>query len=78
MKIFETHRVEAQILVSHVCNRCGRDLTADTEKHESLEIAFVAGYDSVFGDGNKVEGDFCQHCIQELLGQWLCIRTEIS
>ena len=58
------------------CRRCGRDLnpnTATFEAQESLAISFRAGYDSIFGDGNVVSTNLCQHCVQALLGPWLQI-----
>jgi hypothetical protein len=57
-----------------VCDRCGREAELDDtycEFHEFSSIAYKAGYGSVFGDGNKVEIDLCQHCIKETLGSWL-------
>lgn len=61
--------------VTHVtCDRCGREMTPaghDFEHQESLAISFRGGYASVFGDGNLVEADICQHCVKELLGPWL-------
>ena len=41
------------------------------EWQERFIVSFRAGYGSVFGDGNYIEGDFCQECIQAVLGKWL-------
>lgn len=62
-----------------VCNRCGREMdpeSNDDEYSESVSISFRAGYGSVFGDGNYLHGDFCQHCIQEALGKYLRVQEE--
>lgn len=75
MKTHEVRNVEVQQLTQCVCDRCGRDLMDDDEKHECLSISYVAGYGSVFGDGKTVEGDFCQHCVKDVLGQWLTIKS---
>lgn len=59
------------------CNRCRRDLAPDGdvfEAQEAIQIDFLTGYASVFGDCNRVHGLFCQHCLHELLGPYL--RTE--
>ncbi len=56
------------------CDRCGREAEVhdtDCEFVEFTSIEYKAGYGSVFGDGNKVEVDLCQHCVKELLGPWL-------
>lgn len=37
------------------------------------QIRFRAGYGSLFGDSNKVEGDLCDACLHELLGPYLRI-----
>lgn len=38
-------------------------------------ISFDAGYDSIFGDGNRVEADLCELCLRDTLGAWLRVRT---
>lgn len=48
----------------------------DCEHQERIAVRFRAGYDSVFGDGSLVEGDFCQHCIKELFGAWLRVTPD--
>jgi len=61
------------------CDRCKKPIDPETEEIEWQErfiISFRAGYGSVFGDGNLVEGDFCQDCIKSVLGKWLRIKTE--
>lgn len=56
------------------CDRCGRDCLTDTiEAQECWHIDSVGGYGSVFGDGTRFQMDLCQHCLKELLGEF--IRT---
>jgi hypothetical protein len=38
------------------------------EIQEFLSWSMVGGYNSVFGDGNQVSLDLCQHCVKEILG----------
>ena len=54
------------------CDRCHR-LTeeGDWEFKEFFSIEHTAGYSLVFGDGNLISIDLCQHCVKELLGPWL-------
>lgn len=58
-----------------ICDRCGRIIPPSdhTEDQERLAIDFTAGYAGVFGDGNHVRADFCQHCVKKVLGRWLRI-----
>lgn len=61
------------------CDRCGREMVPnelDCEHQERLAVRFRAGYCSEFGDGNLVEGDFCQHCVKDVLGPWLRITVD--
>ena len=58
------------------CDRCGREMLPEDsscEYPERIAIRFRAGYGSIFGDGNLVEGDFCQHCLNEVFGKYLRI-----
>lgn len=61
------------------CDRCSREMhpnNHDCEHQERLAVRFRAGYGSVFGDGSLVELDLCQHCTQEVLGQWMRITPD--
>jgi len=60
------------------CDRCGREVQrddADYHFQQMTSIAFDAGYDSVFGDGNRVEIDLCAPCLQQTLGAWLRVTA---
>lgn len=58
-----------------VCDRCAREAEHDDlEFAEFLSFACKGGYHSVFGDGNEIEIDLCQHCVKEVLGPWIWIR----
>lgn len=65
-----------RILEATPCSRCQRDLSDVEEHQESMVIQFRAGYGSVFGDGNVVNGTLCQYCVQEVLGPYLLIRDD--
>lgn len=57
-----------------ICDRCQRRLTPeDMDWHEGLSLSRVAGYASVFGDGNAISLDLCPECVKEVLGQWIRI-----
>ncbi|EEV6510698.1 hypothetical protein ABLU61_24225 [Klebsiella sp. GG_Kp153] len=54
------------------CDRCGyRYDSDDVEFREFLVIDRVVGYGSVFGDGNHIRMDLCQHCAKKILGTWI-------
>jgi hypothetical protein len=56
------------------CDRCGKEMSEDKPwdgYNNRTQIRFRAGYCSLFGDGNKVEGDLCDQCLVDLLGPYL-------
>jgi hypothetical protein len=58
------------------CDRCDRLAEvgdAELEFQEFVSINHQAGYASIFGDGNHVQVDLCQHCLKDVLGRWLRI-----
>jgi hypothetical protein len=64
-----------------ICDRCGREAERDghdCEFHEFMSIQNRAGYGSIFGDGNRVEVDLCQHCIKNTLGAWIRITDPLD
>jgi antitoxin CcdA len=69
--------VRPQPFVSAICcDRCGRRAEeGEFEFCEFTSIEYRAGYVSVFGDQNEVEIDLCQHCLKEVLGQWLRVTA---
>lgn len=59
-----------------VCDRCGHAMD-ESEPHSGYNnlalLRFRAGFGSRFGDGNYVEGDFCDACLFELMAPYLRI-----
>ncbi|MFZ4538216.1 hypothetical protein [Propionivibrio sp.] len=71
MKKYRAVTVERLIIV---CDRCGREIDPETDDYEWQErfiIRFTGGFGSEFGDGDQMEGDFCQHCIKQVIGKYL-------
>lgn len=65
-------------LVSITCDKCHKVYSVeDDEKECRLEIQefhridFVGGYSSVFGDETKVQCDICQHCLHEMIKDFM-------
>lgn len=73
MYMIESHAHDVKVVT---CDRCGTRMVEDDPiggYSNRTQIRFRAGYASVFGDGNKVEGDLCDRCLFELLGPYLRI-----
>lgn len=52
---------QVEVYTGFTCDRCGKTVSCDDPDHqEGLQIDFVGGYSSVFGDGVRVEADICQ------------------
>jgi len=61
------------------CDRCGLNAVLDDlEFHEFTSIDMRAGYGSIFGDGNLVQIDLCQHCLRGTLGQWIRVVEPLN
>jgi hypothetical protein len=78
MRITHAEKVEVERvkLDGIECDYCKmRYSDNDYEIQEFVCIRFTGGYGSVFGDGDVVELDLCQHCFQKLLGSY-CRITE--
>ena len=61
-----------RLLGRAACDRCGHVM--DEADHRSgynnlTLLRFRAGFGSKFGDGNLIEGDFCDACLYELLAR---------
>lgn len=76
MRQTRTKTIQEEIVV---CDRCHREMGPDNKDFELQErtaIRFRGGYGSVFGDGNLVESDICQNCLQEVFGKYLRITED--
>lgn len=38
-------------------------------------VDYQAGYTSPFGDGNRVQLDFCEDCLKDLLSPWIRVKV---
>ena len=67
-----------QEVSAYICDRCGREAsTEDFEASQFTSIDYIGGYSSIFGDGDRISLDICQHCLKETLGEWLRISPEL-
>lgn len=73
MRNFKSLQTVQQVLDSIVCDCCKTEVHSDDmfQFQERLSLNFSAGYGSVFNDGDVMECDLCQQCVQKLLGPYL-------
>ena len=79
MKTFVKVPTDNEVLDTITCDCCKKTFTTsedyiDTE--EFLNIERINGYGSIFGDGNVMRLDLCQHCIKKLLGEYIRIEEK--
>lgn len=69
--------IEPMCVVHQIrCDRCGKEAErGEIGFTQMRSLDFDAGYDSVFGDGNRVELDMCEPCLKDTLGAWLRVTT---
>lgn len=73
--------IPIEVTTEIICDRCAKCVTKDcagTDWYEMQSIAFTGGFDSIFGDGNKVSIDLCPQCLKDTLGPWLHIAPQES
>ena len=74
MRIVKHKKCDIEFVVGFTCHVCGKTYNDDTELQESLHFHNVAGYNSVFGDGNEVFLDICQHCLKEKFEKYIQVK----
>ncbi|EPY5314108.1 hypothetical protein [Klebsiella michiganensis] len=67
-------KIEVLSVSAKTCDRCERRAELnDPEFNEFMTIDRKVGFGSVFGDGNTIHLDMCQHCMKIIFGNWICI-----
>ena len=74
MKIYKLVKIDSEELVSIQCDKCKKNYDDVLEILEFHHISFIAGFGSVWGDGDKISGDLCQHCLKEFAGTFLKVE----
>jgi hypothetical protein len=67
----ESNQPDATVVI---CDRCSKRMSEEDPEsgfQNRTQIRFRGGYGSLFGDGNKIEGDLCDQCLFDLLGPYL-------
>jgi antitoxin CcdA len=78
---YEKVQEERTKIKSKECDKCHRNFDVNNidnicEIQEFIHIRNVGGYGSIFGDEVEIELDLCQHCVKEVLGQYLRIGPD--
>lgn len=66
-------RIETDEIVAITCDICGFKYEDQCELQAFTHINETGSWGSIFGDGNNIRCDICQHCLQEKLGKFLNI-----
>lgn len=67
---YENKLEPIKIPVSFICDKCEEkyNLKEDfLETQEFVHINDVGGYGSIFGDGEEIKYDICQHCLRDFM-----------
>ena len=68
--------VTEETMVAVVCDICCKECDPkkpedDMEIQEFHHVNFTGGYASIFGDGSKVRCDICQHCLSNMIKDYI-------
>lgn len=73
---YKEELVSEQKIIGFQCNKCKTEFLCSNDQQwidlqEFIHLKFRGGYGSVFGDGNTLELVLCQHCAQQVFGEYL-------
>lgn len=71
-------RVITRVITGMICDKCNKKTDDVMEYQEWLDVHFIGGYYSIFGDGKEMECQLCQNCMKELFGQFLRFLKQYS
>jgi hypothetical protein len=72
----KTVTYEHNVVVSKICDKCKKEYDAEKDRDECQEfhaVSFVGGYGSIFGDGTGIHCDLCQHCLLDIIKDYMRI-----
>ncbi len=75
----EEEKIIHRFLKSITCDICHTTYEAENDRMEMQEVIQIrhsCGFGSVFGDGDAILCDVCQHCLKEKFGQYIQIIPE--
>lgn len=72
MKINQMEEKWISTTVAIICDSCNRKYDDLMEMQEFLSFDTIGGFNSIHGDGTRIQTDICQYCYPEILGK--CLR----
>ena len=78
MKKYKKIIYEDYIIEKMFCDKCKKEIIGNMEMQETHVIDFIGGYNSVFGDENRVECDLCQQCLYEFIKDFCRYNDDIK
>lgn len=78
MITYDTKLQDVEIIISVTCDKCKEVISTDdlVGIQEMHHIRHQGGYGSIFGDGNEVCCDLCQHCLRDLISDFFRIKGD--
>ena len=76
--LFPEELVKHSIPISKTCDKCKTTYTKENKPFEFQEFHHIrirGGYGSVWGDEEIIECDFCQHCLYEMIKDYMRVVT---
>jgi len=72
MIVYKKKMVEKEEFDYAICDCCQKTIAEKDciEIQEMYHIRFQGGYGAIFGDGNYIACDLCQHCLKDLIGKY--------
>ena len=73
---YTIRKLEEKVPEEITCDICKKTYHHDSkddwmEIQEFHHVRFRGGFDSVFGDDVAFKADICQHCLKNILGQYI-------
>ena len=64
-----------ETVVSVTCDKCHNEIE-ESDFDDMINVEFIGGYSSIFGDGVKVSVDLCQRCFKALVGPYCQVKYD--
>jgi hypothetical protein len=71
--------IEYRIPVKKICDKCKKKFDKKDDVFEYQEFHHIrirGGYNSVWNDGDIIECDLCQHCLHDLIKDFMRRKSE--
>lgn len=73
---YKKEKIIKLIPISYICDKCKTEFSDPMDWQEFHLIKIDAGYNSAFGDGNKIECELCSTCLKEFIDSFYDYNKE--